>query len=88
MRTIQIVNETDDTPGDFGRIAAMTAKQVIMSRLRDAEQETTYGEYAGREGDLVSGLVQHHSGRPPGRPGLRPPRRHRRRAAAVGAGSG
>jgi N utilization substance protein A len=53
--------ETDDTPSDFGRIAAMTAKQVIMSRLRDVAQETTYGEYAGREGDLVSGLVQHHS---------------------------
>jgi transcription termination/antitermination protein NusA len=58
----EITSETDDTPRDFGRIAAMTAKQVIMSRLRDVAQETTYGEYAGREGDLVSGLVQHHSG--------------------------
>jgi transcription termination/antitermination protein NusA len=58
----EVVKEIDDTPGDFGRIAAMTAKQVIMSRLRDVAQETTYGEYAGREGDLVSGLVQHHSG--------------------------
>jgi N utilization substance protein A len=58
----EVTSETDDTPGDFGRIAAMTAKQVIMSRLRDVAQETTYGEYAGREGDLVSGLVQHHSG--------------------------
>jgi N utilization substance protein A len=38
-----------------------------MSRLRDVAQETTYGEYAGREGDLVSGLVQHHAGvRPDG----------------------
>jgi transcription termination/antitermination protein NusA len=63
----EVTSETDDTPGDFGRIAAMTAKQVIMSRLRDVAQETTYGEYAGREGDLVSGLVQHHSGvRPEG----------------------
>jgi N utilization substance protein A len=63
----EIVGETDDTPSGFGRIAAMTAKQVIMSRLRDMAQETTYGEYAGREGDLVSGLVQHHSGvRPEG----------------------
>jgi N utilization substance protein A len=62
-----VLRETDDTPSDFGRIAAMTAKQVIMSRLRDVAQETTYGEYAGREGDLVSGLVQHHSGvRPDG----------------------
>jgi transcription termination/antitermination protein NusA len=63
----EVTSETDDTPSDFGRIAAMTAKQVIMSRLRDVAQETTYGEYAGREGDLVSGLVQHHSGvRPEG----------------------
>jgi N utilization substance protein A len=62
-----LVQETDDTPSDFGRIAAMTAKGVIMSRLRDVAQETTYGEYAGREGDLVSGLVQHHAGvRPDG----------------------
>ncbi|MBV9487045.1 MAG: transcription termination/antitermination protein NusA [Frankiaceae bacterium] len=62
-----VVRETDDTPHDFGRIAAMTAKQVIMSRLRDVAQETTYGEYAGKEGDLVSGVVQHHSGvRPDG----------------------
>jgi transcription termination/antitermination protein NusA len=62
-----VTSEVDDTPQDFGRIAAMTAKQVIMSRLRDVAQETTYGEYAGREGDLVSGLVQHHSGvRPEG----------------------
>jgi transcription termination/antitermination protein NusA len=63
----EVTAETDDTPTDFGRIAAMTAKQVIMMRLRDVAQETTYGEYAGREGDLVSGLVQHHSGvRPDG----------------------
>jgi N utilization substance protein A len=63
----EVVRETDDTPSDFGRIAAMTAKQVIMSRLRDVAQETTYGEYAGREGDLISGVVQQHSGvRPDG----------------------
>jgi N utilization substance protein A len=58
----EVTSETDDTPTDFGRIAAMTAKQVIMSRLRDVAQETTYTEYAGREGDLISGLVQAHSG--------------------------
>ncbi len=57
----EVIREYDDTPGDFGRIAAMTAKQVIMSRLRDHAQETTYGEYVGKEGDLVSGVVQHHS---------------------------
>jgi transcription termination/antitermination protein NusA len=53
-----VVREWDDTPGDFGRIATMTAKQVIVQRLRDAEQELTYGEYAGREGDVVAGVVQ------------------------------
>ncbi|MCI0685658.1 MAG: transcription termination factor NusA [Sporichthyaceae bacterium] len=50
--------EYDDTPADFGRIAASTAKQVILQRLRDAEDEQTYGEYAGREGDIVSGVIQ------------------------------
>jgi len=58
-----VVREYDDTPGDFGRIAAMTAKQVILQRLRDAENEITYGEYSGREGDIVAGVIQHHEGR-------------------------
>ncbi len=58
-----VVREYDDTPTDFGRVAAMTARQVIMQRLRDAENELTYGEFAGREGDLVSGIVQHHESR-------------------------
>jgi N utilization substance protein A len=52
------VGEYDDTPGDFGRIAATTAKQVILQRLRDAEDDVTYGEYLGREGDIVSGVIQ------------------------------
>lgn len=55
--------EWDDTPADFGRIATMTAKQVILQRLRDAEHEATYGEYAGQEGDVVAGMIQQHSGR-------------------------
>ncbi|MER0244463.1 transcription termination factor NusA [Streptomyces sp. HSW2009] len=50
--------EFDDTPSGFGRIAATTAKQVILQRLRDAEEEVTFGEYAGREGDVVAGIVQ------------------------------
>src|SRR5512139_115373 len=50
--------EYDDTPSGFGRIAATTAKQVILQRLRDAEDELTFGEYAGREGDIVSGIIQ------------------------------
>ena len=55
--------EWDDTPADFGRIATMTAKQVIMQRLREAQQEVTYGQYADREHDVVSGVVQHHEQR-------------------------
>jgi N utilization substance protein A len=48
----------DDTPAGFGRIAATTARQVILQRLRDAEDELTFGEYAGREGDIVAGVIQ------------------------------
>jgi transcription termination/antitermination protein NusA len=54
----QLVEEYDDTPTDFGRVAAMTARQVILQRLRDAEHDVTYGEYSGREGDLVTGIIQ------------------------------
>ncbi len=50
--------EYDDTPDGFGRIAATTARQVILQRLRDAEDELTFGEYAGREGDIVAGVIQ------------------------------
>jgi N utilization substance protein A len=54
----ELIEEFDDTPTDFGRIAAMTAKQVIMQRLRDAEHDSTYGEFAGHEGDIVAGVIQ------------------------------
>jgi transcription termination/antitermination protein NusA len=50
--------EFDDTPADFGRIAATTAKQIMLQRLRDAEDELRYGEFSGKEGDIVSGLIQ------------------------------
>ncbi len=50
--------EFDDTPADFGRIAATTAKQVILQRLRDAEDEAKFGEFSGREGDIISGVIQ------------------------------
>ncbi|MGH2662880.1 MAG: transcription termination factor NusA [Actinomycetota bacterium] len=46
-----------------GRIAAQTAKQVILQKLRDAEREITYEEFAGREGDVVTGIVQQDSHR-------------------------
>ncbi|MEU2662790.1 transcription termination factor NusA [Micromonospora sp. DT46] len=58
-----VVREWDDTPHDFGRIAAMTAKQVILQRLREATDEVHFGEYVGREGDLVTGVVQAHETR-------------------------
>jgi N utilization substance protein A len=54
----EVTGEHDDTPDGFGRIAATTARQVILQRLRDAEDELTFGEYAGREGDVVAGVIQ------------------------------
>ncbi|HZB60592.1 MAG TPA: transcription termination factor NusA [Actinomycetota bacterium] len=54
----QVIREWEDTPSDFGRIAAVTAKQVIMQRLREAERDVTFGEYEGRVGDIVTGIVQ------------------------------
>ena len=53
-----LAREYDDTPADFGRIAATTAKQIILQRLRDAEDEVRYGEFSGKEGDLISGVIQ------------------------------
>ncbi|MBW3578673.1 MAG: transcription termination factor NusA [Actinobacteria bacterium] len=52
-----IVSEWREEPTDFGRIVAQTAKQVLLQRLREAEREMTYGEYVGREGDIVTGMV-------------------------------
>jgi len=47
----------DSTPEDFGRVAAQTAKQVILQRLREAERDAQYLEYIDREGDMVHGTV-------------------------------
>lgn len=54
----KVIKEWEATPPDFGRIAAQTAKQVILQRIREAEREVTYGEYSGREGDIVTAIVQ------------------------------
>ncbi|SFQ05365.1 NusA antitermination factor [Amycolatopsis arida] len=54
----EIAEEWDDTPEGFGRIAATTARQVILQRLRDAEHERTYGEFSAREGEIVAGVIQ------------------------------
>ena len=50
--------EYEVTPGNFGRIAAQTARQVMTQRIREAERELKYEEYAGREGDIVTGMIQ------------------------------
>jgi len=52
------IGEYDDTPDGFGRIAATTAKQIMLQRLRDAEDEIKYGEFSGKEGDIISGIIQ------------------------------
>jgi N utilization substance protein A len=52
------VGEFDDTPAGFGRIAATTAKQIMLQRLRDAEDDIKFGEFSGKEGDIISGVIQ------------------------------
>src|SRR3989338_4744910 len=51
-----------ETKTEFGRIAAQTAKQVIIQRLREAEREAIFSEFKGREGEMVSGVVQRREG--------------------------
>jgi N utilization substance protein A len=58
-----VTREWEDTPEDFGRIAAQTAKQVIQQRLRDVKRDQVFDVYAGREGDLITGIVQQVDGR-------------------------
>jgi len=50
--------EIEVTPRDFGRIAAQTAKQVVIQRIREAERALVFEEYSNREGDVVTGIVQ------------------------------
>ncbi|MGF7186017.1 N utilization substance protein A [Desulfitispora alkaliphila] len=52
------VVEQEVTPKNFGRIAAQTAKQVVVQRLREAERGIIYQEFSNREGDIVTGIVQ------------------------------
>lgn len=51
------VIETEATPSDFGRIAAQTAKQVVVQRIREAERGIIFEEFSNREGDIVTGIV-------------------------------
>jgi N utilization substance protein A len=53
-----IIREWDVTPDDFGRVAAQTAKQVIFQRIREVERDQKYDDYAGKEGELVTGIIQ------------------------------
>ena len=55
--------EIEVTPKDFGRIATQTAKQVIVQRIKEAERDIIYNEYASREGEIITGVVQRIEGR-------------------------
>jgi N utilization substance protein A len=52
------ITTKDVTPEDFGRIAAQTAKQVILQRIREAERQMMYDEYQDRVGELITGIIQ------------------------------
>src|SRR5438128_2161586 len=52
------IYETEVTPQSFGRIAAQTAKQVVVQRIREAEREKVYEEFNERLGEVVTGVVQ------------------------------
>jgi N utilization substance protein A len=54
----ELIRREDVTPHDFGRIAAQTAKQVILQRIREAERQMMYEEYIDRVGEVVTGIVQ------------------------------
>ena len=56
-------DEFDVTPDNFGRIAAQTARQVMMQRLREVDRETKYAEYARREGEIVNGIIDQNDSR-------------------------
>jgi N utilization substance protein A len=54
----QQIESRDVTPDDFGRIAAQTAKQVILQRIREAERQMMFDEYQDRVGELITGIIQ------------------------------
>jgi N utilization substance protein A len=57
------IDERDVTPENFGRIAAQTAKQVILQRIREAERDMMFDEYQDRVGELITGIVQQSDSR-------------------------
>ena len=54
----EVVGWYADTPAGFGRVAAATARQVIVQRLREAEDEQKFGHFSAKEGDIVTGVIQ------------------------------
>ena len=52
-----------EVPGEFGRMAAQTAKQVIIQKIREAERENVFGEFKGREGEIVNAVISRKEGR-------------------------
>lgn len=61
----EVIGEFDDTPSDFGRIATSTARSIIAQRLRDAETTRILGSFQGKQGHLVSGVVEGVAGSHP-----------------------
>jgi N utilization substance protein A len=55
---VELGPEFDHTPQDFGRIATATARQVIVQRLRDAEDDQVLGMFRGKEGEVIAGVIQ------------------------------
>lgn len=61
----EVIGEFDDTPSDFGRIATSTARSIIAQRLRDAEAARVLGSFKGKQGQIVSGVVEGNAGSNP-----------------------
>jgi len=59
----EILRQELEIPGDFGRMAAMTAKQVITQKLREAEREIVFSEFKQFEGEIINGTIQRRDGR-------------------------
>lgn len=59
----EVIRRELEVPGEFGRMAAQTAKQVIIQKLREAERENVFNEFKGREGEIVNAIVQRQEGR-------------------------
>lgn len=59
----EVIKTELEVPGSFGRMAAQTAKQVIIQKLREAERDTLYNEFKGKEGEILQGIIQRWEGK-------------------------